>query len=293
VTVALGGDGGDELFMGYPTFDAVLHAARLQRLSGWACGALRVAADRLPASTRRMSAGFLARQFLKGLDYPPPIREQVWLGSFSREEQSQLLAGEARHALLVDDPFVDLVREVAAAGAPTPVDAAAYHHLRYYLSDGVLAKVDRASMANSLEVRAPLLDPAVVELAARIPYAWKIGQGGKRILKRALAPLLPTEILRRGKQGFGIPLTAWLRRELVPLCDELLDPAHLRRQGIFDPAYVSRLLQEHRTGLRDHRKPLWTLLAFQLWWQGEAVRGRGSEGETGRQGAAVTGAAVA
>src|SRR5439155_22446581 len=108
-----------------------------------------------------------------------------------------------------------------------------------------------------------------------------LGDGGKRILKRALAPLLPAAVIRRKKQGFGIPLTAWLRRELAPLCDELLDSTLLRRQGIFDPAYVGRLLQEHRAGLRDHRKPLWTLLAFQLWWRGQGARGQGSDGATG------------
>src|SRR5205807_4849548 len=128
---------GDELFMGYPTFDAVLHATRFRRLPAWARRGIREGVDRLPASTRHMSAGFLARQFLKGLDYAPPVREQVWLGAYSREEQAQLLTGEARQALLVDDPYTDLVREVAASGAPNPVDAAAYHHLRYYLSDGV------------------------------------------------------------------------------------------------------------------------------------------------------------
>lgn len=265
VTVALGGDGGDELFLGYPTFAASRLADRYRRLPSSVRRGVTAMVDHLPVSEGNLSFDFKARQFLKGLEYPPPIQDQVWLGAFTREEALAVLTGEARDAMRLDDPYVELVRDTGNCSARDRIEALAYHYMRYYLAEGVLTKVDRASMANSLEVRAPLLDPEVVEFATHVPVEWKMGGGGKRLLKQALAPLLPREIVRRPKKGFGIPLTGWLRRELRPLCDELLDEERIRRQGLFDLAAVRRLLMEHREGQRDNRKPLWTLLAFQLW----------------------------
>jgi asparagine synthase (glutamine-hydrolysing) len=279
VTVALGGDGGDELFLGYPTFPAARFAYLWARAPRWARGGFAAAVRRLPVATRNLSLDFLLKQFVKGMDYAPPVREQVWLGAFTREEQARLMTADARAALADQDPYTDLVRDVEGCTALDRLDRSAYHYARYYLGEGVLTKVDRASMANSLEVRAPLLDPAVVELATEIPVDWRLGKGGKRILREALSPVLPPAIVRRRKKGFGIPLTAWLRRELVPLCDELLDSCRLRRQGLFDPGVVAGLLQEHRAGMRDHRKALWTLLAFQLWQSNP-----GGGGTTSREG---------
>jgi asparagine synthase (glutamine-hydrolysing) len=284
VTVALGGDGGDELFLGYPTFSAALLAEKYLRLPGWVRSAVAAGVARLPVSERNLSLDFRARLFLKGLEYPPPVRNQVWLGAFSREEQPALLTGAARAALREEDPYTELVSDVGGCRARDPVDRLSYQYLRYYLAEDILTKVDRASMANSLEVRAPLLDPAVVDLATHVPAAWKLGDGGKRILKRAVAPLLPSAILRRPKKGFGIPLTAWLRRDLRPLCDDLLGRSALEADGFFEPEVVARLLAEHRSGARDHRKPLWALLAFQLWRQRARTGGLPGMGTGAAQG---------
>ena len=141
-----------------------------------------------------------------------------------------------------------------------------YLDLKGYLGEGVLTKVDRASMACSLEVRVPLLDHRVVELASSLPMHLKLRRvTTKYVLKRALAGVLPRDILERPKKGFGIPLGRWFRGELAPMLRDVCAPEVIRRAGLFRPEAVGRLLAEHAEGRHDHRKKLYTLLAFQLW----------------------------
>ncbi|HNU08930.1 MAG TPA: asparagine synthase C-terminal domain-containing protein, partial [Pyrinomonadaceae bacterium] len=138
--------------------------------------------------------------------------------------------------------------------------------INYYMAEDILTKVDRASMAVSLEVRAPFLDPRVAQFAASIPIDYKLkGNKGKYILKKAVEPLLPASILKRPKKGFGIPIAEWLKGRLNPLLHDLLDPSRLRDQGLFDPKFVAKLIGEHESGAASHHKQLWTLLVFQLW----------------------------
>jgi asparagine synthase (glutamine-hydrolysing) len=121
-------------------------------------------------------------------------------------------------------------------------------------------------MAVSLEVRAPFLDPRVAQYAAALPANYKLrGRKSKYILKRAVAPLLPPFVGRRGKKGFGVPVAEWLKGKLKPLARDLLSPERLRRNGLFDADYVARLQEEHERGQANHRKLLWTLLMFELW----------------------------
>jgi asparagine synthase (glutamine-hydrolysing) len=137
---------------------------------------------------------------------------------------------------------------------------------RLYLAEDILTKVDRASMAVSLEVRAPFLDPRVAEFAASLPVNYKLrGQKSKYILKQAAAPLLPPFVTKRGKKGFGVPVADWLKGKLRPLARDLLSPERLRRNGLFNADYVERLQVEHERGAANHRKLLWTLLMFELW----------------------------
>jgi asparagine synthase (glutamine-hydrolysing) len=140
-----------------------------------------------------------------------------------------------------------------------------------YLPDDILVKADRMSMAHSLEARVPFLDRALVELAARLPSDLKLRRFTKKyVLKRALRRHVPAEILRAKKRGFNVPVPAWLRGELSEMMQDVLAPAALRRVGLFEPAYVQRLIDEH-VGMRfDHSRPLWTLLVFMIWheeWQ--------------------------
>jgi asparagine synthase (glutamine-hydrolysing) len=146
------------------------------------------------------------------------------------------------------------------------VDEALRFYLGRYLADDILVKADRASMAASLELRAPFLDTHVVEFAARLPWRLKLSlTRTKVLLKRALRGIVPDEILRRPKKGFGIPVAAWIRGPLRPLFEELYSDAELRRAGLFEPRAAQAMLQRHLRGEADLRKPLWTLAMFQLW----------------------------
>jgi asparagine synthase (glutamine-hydrolysing) len=139
--------------------------------------------------------------------------------------------------------------------------------MNFYMAEDILTKVDRASMAVSLEVRAPFLDPRVAQFAASLPLEYKLkGSKGKYILKKAVEPLLPKNILQRPKKGFGIPIAEWLKGRLNPLMRDLLAPERLKNQGLFDERYVQKLIKEHETNAASHHKQLWTLLVFQLWF---------------------------
>ena len=132
--------------------------------------------------------------------------------------------------------------------------------------DDLLVKTDRMSMAHSLEVRVPFLDPAVAELALALPTRQKVrGLAKKRLLRRAAAAWLPREIVRGRKRGFSIPAAAWLRGELVPFAREVLSPERCRAQGFFDPAAVQRVLEAHVSGREDYSRQLWGLMSFSLW----------------------------
>jgi asparagine synthase (glutamine-hydrolysing) len=136
-----------------------------------------------------------------------------------------------------------------------------------YLPEDILTKVDRASMACGLEVRAPFLDVELVDFIQVLSPSFKFGRNQtKRLLKRAAASRLPASILARPKKGFGIPVASWLRGPLAPLLNQLLGRERLERQGLFHADEVARRIAEHQSGRRDHRKPLWTLLIFQLWY---------------------------
>jgi asparagine synthase (glutamine-hydrolysing) len=138
--------------------------------------------------------------------------------------------------------------------------------MKIYMSDDILVKVDRASMACSLEVRAPLLDHELVDFMTRLPVSYRLqGLTSKALLKAAMAGKLPDSILHRSKKGFGMPVAHWIRKDLAGLVHDAFAPDKLRREGLFDPAEVGRLLDGHMKGYEDNRKALWTLLMFELW----------------------------
>jgi asparagine synthase (glutamine-hydrolysing) len=259
VTVALGGDGGDELLAGYPTFQAE-RVARLYRVPRVLHeGVIVPLADRLPVSTANFSFDFKLKSFLRGAGVPDDVRHATWLGSFTHGEQAALLTRPP------DDPFVEQRAAVAAAHGDR-LARLIYLYAKTYLQDDILLKVDRASMAYSLEVRAPFLDVELVEFLSRVPSRLKLrGFDTKHLLKRAMGDLLPRGIAARPKKGFGIPVSAWFKGELREALLDELSPERLRRQGLFAPAEVQRLVSEHLSGARDNRKPLWTLFVFQLW----------------------------
>ena len=270
VKVALAGDGGDELFAGYDPFLAHRPAALFGRLPRGVNRLLRGAADRLPASPRNMSFDFRLKQFLRGAGAPASLRHQAWIGSFLPEELSELLHPDVRRNAAPQVAYREVLAEAArgeqAGVRAGSVDEALRFYLGRYLADDILVKADRASMAASLELRAPFLDTKVVEFAARLPWTLKLSlTRTKVLLKRAMRGMVPDEILGRPKKGFGIPVAAWIRGPLRPMFEELFSDTELRRFGLFEPRTARAMLRRHLDGRADLRKPLWTLAMFQLW----------------------------
>jgi asparagine synthase (glutamine-hydrolysing) len=217
-------------------------------------------ANMLRSSGENFSLDFKIKQFLRGLGHSAEVRNQTWLGSFTPQEQ---------RALLKDGTAIDNYCDIAnqSSTATNAIDRLTYFYCKFYLQDDILTKVDRASMACSLEVRAPFLDYKFVEFANSIPSHLKLrGMTTKYILKKAMAPKLPPDIINRGKKGFGIPVAKWFRNELRDLVADTFSETRVRQQGIFNEREISRLWQEHQSSRKDNRKQLWTLFMFQLWF---------------------------
>jgi asparagine synthase (glutamine-hydrolysing) len=266
VTVALGGDGGDEIFAGYPMYfghhmaRAYLAVPRFLRR-----GLVEPMVNLLPVKNKNLSFDYRARRFIAASHYDPVARHHVWFGSFSPDEQEHLLTADVRQASDADI-YCDARRLFAECDSNNLTECMQSLDTQLYLAEDILTKVDRASMAVSLEVRAPYLDPRVAEFAASLPPRYKLhGYTSKYILKKAAKGLVPPFVWRRGKKGFGVPFAKWLKSELRPLAHDLLSPERLRRNGLFNPEYVAKLQDEHERGVANHRKLLWTLLSFELW----------------------------
>jgi asparagine synthase (glutamine-hydrolysing) len=264
VKVALSGEGGDELFGGYYTYVADQLALR----AGGAARLARPLVERLPTSTARASFDYKAKRFVRGAHLPPLERHHAWKEIFSPEARAELTG--RRHDF---DP-VDLYRaRFAETEGAEPLARLQDVDLGIYLVDDLLVKTDRASMAHSLEARVPFLDAAVTNFAAALPAKHRVhGLRKKVLLRKAVAPLVPREILRGKKRGFSIPAAAWLRGELEPFARETLSADTLRRQGYFRPEAVTALLDRHVAGKEDLSRQLWGLLAFTLWHEHHVER---------------------
>ena len=266
VTVALGGDGGDELLCGYPTALALAPVRAMNRLPASVLGAAARLADALPASTAYGSPSFLLKQFFRGAVHPPDIATQIMMGGFTPSEQRELVTPVVREAAASFDPYADVTAVMLGAPAGDAINRLVYHHSKLYMAGQTLVKMDRATMAHGVEARAPFLDPDLVALTCAMPSSLKLHHfTTKYILKRALKGRLPDAILERRKQGFGVPLAQWFRGPLRPILEETLSADRLRRVGLLEPAGVARLVTEHLGGKHDHRKALWSLLTFELW----------------------------
>ncbi|NDV27478.1 asparagine synthase (glutamine-hydrolyzing) [Desulfovibrio sp. JC010] len=266
VTVALSGEGGDELFAGYDPFVADIAADWYSRIPGFIRHGIQSVAKRLPVSRKNMSFDFRVKHFLKGMAYPEDVRHQIWLGSFSPAQQQALLSQETRDMLGDFDTTNELRCVLAQLGERDRVDRTTGFYCKFYMADCLLPKVDRASMATSLEVRSPFLDKDLAEYVNRLDSRYKLnGLKQKYILKRMLRGRVPTPILNRGKKGFGMPVAKLLRGELRPLLLERLSPENVRQGGLFDPDAVSGLVNSHLKGTQDNRKLLWTLIVFESW----------------------------
>ena len=260
VKVVLSGEGGDELFGGYETYAADQLALRI----AWSAAWLAPLVDRLPSSSRRVSLEYRAKRFVRAAGLPPLERHHGWKEIFSSNQQERLLQPRWRDTSL--DPLGPWKARFAETARAPLLARLQDVDLGIYLADDLLVKTDRMSMAHSLEARVPYLDTVVSDLAMALPTALKVrGLAKKRLLRQAAGPLIPSSILDARKRGFSIPAAAWLRGELEPLARSLLAPQRTLRQGFFEPAPVTRLLDEHVSRRQDHSRQLWGLMSFSLW----------------------------
>ena len=259
VTVALTGDGGDELFAGYERFYAMQLIQRLGVLPRQMWGAVARLLGRLPEGTGYYNLSKRAGRFARGASLSPALA----YFDFVRLFNPALI-----HSLSprLDDPASSHFLQVTGGEQVSLADLLQVN-MRTYLPDDLLIKTDRSSMAASLETRAPFLDHWLVEMAATIPLNLKLkGSTTKYILKQIAANLLPDDIIHRPKHGFGVPLGAWLRQDSAQVREVLLSPEALGR-GLFETTAVERLLSDHVSGKRDHGQRLWSLLTLEWWYR--------------------------
>lgn len=261
VTVALTGDGGDELFAGYDRFYAATLAARYRRLPGFVRGGIAAGVDLLPEATSYRGAAMRARRFVSGAALPPAEAYFDWVRLFDDALLADVIAqpdklAPGAHFAAHFDPLDQ--RDITAQLLDV--------NLTTYLPDDLLIKTDRSSMAASLEARAPFLDHELLDLAARIPVNLKLhGNTSKYILKEAARGLLPDDIIDRKKHGFGVPVGRWFREDLRGYVREILLDPQTTARGYFREDGVRRLLDEHARGQRNHGQRIWLLLTVE-WW---------------------------
>jgi asparagine synthase (glutamine-hydrolysing) len=259
VKVALSGEGGDELFGGYYTYVADQLAERF----GGFVPYLKGAVERLPSSSRRASLDYKAKRFARAAHLPPLERHHGWKEIFSADARAELTGRRSAF-----DPLAVYRERYAETEGHEQLTRLQDVDFGIYLVDDLLVKTDRASMAWSLEARVPFMDTVVTNFAFSLPVRHKVrGFSKKRLLRSAVEPLLPQQVVHGRKRGFSIPAAAWLRGELEPFARETLSPATLRRQGLLEPAAVTRVLDDHVAGREDLSRQVWGLLAFTLWYE--------------------------
>ena len=267
VKVVLSGEGGDELFAGYPTYLGDRLASAWGRLPAPLRGPLRAAVLRLaPEGRGDVGIPYLLRRFLDGAERGRIERHHGWFGSLSPLRQEVLLSEPLRDLLAGDDPFGAARAALEGRRFPDALASLLYSDFVLYLQDDLLTKVDRATMLASLEARAPFLDHELAQFAAGLPSSAKLSRlTTKKVLRLAAARRLPREVLTRRKRGFNIPFARWMRGSLGPRVAARFSPERVAARGLFRPEAVTALIDEHLAHRADHRKPLFTLLALDLW----------------------------
>jgi asparagine synthase (glutamine-hydrolysing) len=263
VTVALSGDGGDEIFAGYEWYRAQRAASlTVDHLPLPVRAGIEAIAHHIPPSSKKKGLRNMARRFLEGAVLPQEMQHVRWQRFWQKAEMTQMLAIPD----VVDELDEEIVTLFRESGSSTALDQQQYVDVKRYLADDILFKVDRMSMANSLETRGPFLDYTVVEFAMRLPQQLRMkGFTSKVLLKQTMESSFPNGFFQRPKLGFNIPYKNWLRNELRDVLQDALHPSRLQQQGIFIPSSVQLLMKEHIAGTRDHAHKLWQLLMFQLW----------------------------
>ncbi len=267
VTVAIAGDGGDEVFAGYEKYsvDAIENKLREKFprwLRKWIFPMMASIAGKFNFIVFRK-----AKSLLTSLSVDPAMGFYISNSMITDETWRRLATDEVKQQLGDYHPSAQTIERYQKADGPDHLSKILYTDMKTYLPGGILVKVDRMSMANSLEVRAPILDYEVLEFAAQIPSNLKFNQGEKKyLLKEAFKEYLPDDILYRKKMGFSVPLASWLRNELRGLCEDKLINHPGGLEQIFNLDYITQLWQEHCARKKDHSTILWSMLMFQMWW---------------------------
>ncbi|THB63139.1 MAG: asparagine synthase (glutamine-hydrolyzing) [Desulfovibrio sp.] len=261
VTVALGGDGADELFAGYDPFRALKLAKLYSTLVPKPVHkAIRLLAAKLPVSHGYMSTVFRIQRVLLGLSYPRKLWNPTWLGPVEPKDLGDLL----ERPIDLEDVYSEAIEAWDACPSGSLVDRTLMFYTRLYLSDDILAKVDRASMLHGLEVRSPYLDKDLVDFVRRIPARFKYGKGTtKRILRQALKPVIPATIIERSKQGFAMPIGQLLQKRVIGF-------SFTSANRLMNPAFLVRKLNEHLEKKADNRLFLWN-----AWLMNEMLLSQG------------------
>src|SRR5438067_2776787 len=264
VTVALSGDGGDELWAGYARHRVEQWETAARQWLGPTGGRI---AGRVAA---RLPIGVKGTRSLRHLALSPAeaCALKHAYGLFEGGVRGSLYAADFAREVRDADPFAGFRLAYDSCPSPDPIDRALYVDVKTYLVDDILTKVDKMSMAVALEARVPLLDHELIEFAATVPAALKLKNGrGKHLLRRLLERRVPKSIVDRPKHGFEAPTGEWLRGPLAPMVDDLLLDGRLRSRGVFNDEAVARLWREHRSGSHDHRHRLWSLVMLELWFR--------------------------
>ncbi len=268
VTVALSGDGGDELLAGYDTYIAQKMAQRWRRLpSLLRRGLIEPLVELLPPTEKKKGLINRAKRFVEGVRLPEHLQHVRWMIFLQQAEKELLYSPDFSRQLTDYDSYGFIEEAFRQTASPDPLDQQEYVDIKTYLVDDILVKVDRMSMAVSLEARVPFLDYRFVEFAATIPSGLRLcGKRTKHILKEAMKDILPLQIIQRGKEGFSIPIKTWLKRELQPMMREALAPDKVRSAGFFSQRYIDKLIDEHLRGVENHSHRLWALMVFHMWY---------------------------
>ena len=267
VKVVLSGDGGDELFGGYDAYQAQALASKLGWMGDALMPALAGVAAALPPTEKKKGLVNKMKRFSAGaVTAPADLGHYRWMVYLHARDKARLYANGLRDSLGAADVYAPVREALGRFSQDDVLNRQLYGDLSLYLADDILVKVDRMSMATSLETRAPFLDGDLMELAFSMPGHLKIRNGERKwILKRAMRDVLPESIRNRRKEGFSIPMKNWLRRELQPLMRDLLSRDRVARRGLFDPDAVQQLMEDHAEGRENHAHTLFPLMVFERW----------------------------
>ena len=267
VTVVLSGDGGDEVFGGYPIYQADRLASYYRRVPAWLRnGMVQPLVHALPASSNKLSLDYKARKFVEGAALSPARAHYTWRTIFTPDEKLNLYSRDFAVATEGHLPHETWSQLFAANPDISDMEKGFYSDYKTFLSGSILPKIDTMSMASSLEAREPLLDYELVEYMARVPLEFKLkGLTTKYLFKKAMSSVLPERIVYRKKAGFHTPLAGWFRKELRSLVEDVLSKEKVTATQVLDSNYVERLKQEHHSGQANHSYKIWGLMNFMIW----------------------------